>query len=133
MNKVLVKDFYHLLWNTKEKTAMPRLLDDQFKFRGSLGQEAIGHEGFWAYVERVHSALGNYHCEIELLLEENHQVFAKMLFSGVHRGELMGFAPSHKKVSWQGCAVFTVKNSLISELWVLGDLKGLERQLLDNS
>ena len=77
----------------------------------------------------IHKALGDYTCTIEELVEEGEKVFAKMTFSGIHRDEFMGYSPSHLRVAWKGCALFTFKCNRIADLWVLGDLKNLEKQL----
>ena len=131
--KEQVRKFYSLLWDARELASMPSILHEEFTFRGSLGQEKKGHRGFAEYVEMVHQALGEYRCVVEQMVEEGAQVFAKMTFTGVHRAQFMGYPPSHKRVSWHGCALFTFESGLVSDLWVLGDLKGLEDQLKANA
>lgn len=132
MHKDQVRRFYEVLWDAHDKKAMPSILHDNFSFRGSLGQEKRGHKGFAEYVDMVHKALGDYKCIIEDLVEEGNKVFAKMSFTGFHRDEFMGFLPSHKRVTWNGCALFTFEGDRISDVWVLGDLKSLENQLKKN-
>lgn len=80
----------------------------------------------------VHHALGNYRCLIDELVEEGDKVFAKMTFTGIHRDEFMGYPPTRKQVNWRGCALFTFKGERIADVWVLGDLKNLEDQLMRN-
>ncbi len=121
-----------MLWNAHDKGAIPSVLHENFTFRGSLGQEKRGHEGFAEYLDRVHSAFGDYRCVIEELVAEGDKTFAKMPFTGIHRAELMGYPPTQKRVSWAGCALFTFEGEKISDVWVLGDLKGLEEQLKQN-
>ena len=132
MHKDQVRKFYEVLWDAHDKKAMPLILHENFSFRGSLGQDKRGHKGFAEYVDMVHQALGNYKCTIEYLVEEGDRVFAKMSFTGIHRDEFMGYLPSHKRVTWNGCALFTFEGDLISDVWVLGDLKSLENQLKKN-
>ncbi|WP_444888323.1 ester cyclase [Microbulbifer sp. JMSA008] len=132
MHKNQVRRFYEVLWDAHDKKAMPSILHESFFFRGSLGQEKRGHKGFAEYVDMVHKALGDYRCIIEDLVEEGDKVFAKMSFTGFHRDEFMGFLPSHKRVTWNGCALFTFEGDRISDVWVLGDLKSLENQLKKN-
>ena len=132
MHKDQVRKFYEVLWDAHDKDAIPTLLHEHFTFRGSLGQEKRGHDGFAEYVDMVHKALGNYKCEIEELVAEANKVFAKMTFTGIHQNEFMGFNPSQKRVSWSGCALFTFEGELIKDVWVLGDLKNLEAQLKRN-
>jgi len=132
MHKQQVTRFYEVLWDAHDRGAMPTLLHDNFTFRGSLGQEKRGLDGFAEYVDMVHAALAEYKCHIEALVEEADRVFAKMIFTGLHVGEFMGYAPSGKRVTWQGCALFTFSGERIADVWVLGDLKSLETQLESN-
>lgn len=129
MHKDQVRKFYEVLWDKHDTGAVFSVLHEDFIFRGSLGQVKHGHDGFIEYVDMVHNALGEYKCIIEELVSEDDKVFAKMTFTGMHRGEFMGYAPTERRVSWTGCALFTFKGELIADLWVLGDLVSLHEQL----
>jgi steroid delta-isomerase-like uncharacterized protein len=133
MHKNQVRRFYKELWDAHNKEAIPSILHEDFSFRGSLGQEKRGHGGFSEYVDEVHQALGDYKCIMEEIVSEGDKVFAKMLFTGIHRDRFLGYPPTGKRVSWNGCALFTFKDDLISDVWVLGDLKSLEQQLSQNA
>lgn len=108
-------------------------MHENFKFRGSLGHEERGYEGFAAYVDMVHAALGDYQCIIDELVSEGDKVFAKMRFTGVHRGDFLGYMPTGKRLSWAACALFKFEGQRISDVWVLGDMKGLELQMDQNA
>lgn len=128
-HKDQVRRFYEVLWNAHDKRAIPSLLDERLTFRGSLGDVRHGHAGFAEYLDRVHEALGEYHCAVRELVAEGDQVCARMTFSGIHRATFMGHPPTHRRVRWDGCALFTFAGGRIADLWVLGDLQALERQL----
>ena len=132
MRKEQVRRFYEILWNAHDKDAMPSVLHENFTFRGSLGQEKRGRDGFAEYVNMVHKALGDYRCIIDELVSEGDKVFAKMIFTGIHQGEFMGYSPTQHQLSWNGCALFTFNGERITDVWVLGDLKNLEKQLEAN-
>ena len=55
-----------------------------------------------------------------------------MTFAGVHRNNFLGYEPSGKRIEWKGYALFRFQGVLISDVWVLGDLKVLETQLEHN-
>lgn len=131
--KEQVRRFYESIWNAQDKRVIPKVLHENFTFRGSLGQEKHGHDGFAEYLDRVHTALGEYRCVIEELVAEDNKVFAKMTFTGVHQDEFLGYPPTRKQLSWVGCALFDFHGDKISNVWVLGDLKGLEEQLRQNA
>ncbi len=131
-HKEQVKKFYRVLWDAHNKDEIPSVLHEDFTFRGSLGQEKRGHAGFAEYVDMVHEALGEYRCIIEGLMSELDKVFARMTFIGIHQDEFLGYSPTQQRVSWSGCALFTVRGDKVADLWVLGDLKSLEKQLEEN-
>ena len=124
--------FYERIWNANDQSAIPEVLNENFTFRGSLGVTKTGRGEFAEYVAMVHEALGDYHCITEELVVESPKVFAKMTFTGIHKNPFMGFAPTGKKVIWSGAALFTFSAGKVSDLWVLGDLKSLESQLIGN-
>jgi predicted ester cyclase len=121
--------FYEELWNVPDLSLVPDLLHPDIAFRGSLGDERVGHDQFVGYVTSVITALGDYRCDIVQLVAEPEQVAARMVFSGVHRGRFLGVDPSGVRVSWAGAAFFSFVGELIRDLWVLGDMAGLRAQL----
>ena len=125
----LVEVFYEDLWNRRDESRLRDILDPGFRFRGSLGIEKSGPGEFWDYVQYVVEPLGDYRCDIEELVCDGPRAFAKMWFSGVHRGELLGFPPTGDRVGWAGAALFKEHNGRLVELWVLGDLIGLRERL----
>jgi steroid delta-isomerase-like uncharacterized protein len=125
----LVRCFYEEIWNCGSKAKIPELLHEGFIFRGSLGQTKRGRDGFTEYVEFVRDALSEYRCEIQEMVCEESKVFAKVLFSGIHHKEFLGYPATFKRVEWIGAALFKVEGNKFSELWVLGDLDTLREQL----
>jgi predicted ester cyclase len=128
----LVESFYSRIWNAGDEH-VDDLLSPDFAFRGSLGTEAHGHGEFLAYVRSVRGCLANYHCKTLECVTEPPQSFARMLFSGIHVAPFRGFPPTGKQVQWHGAALFTFREAVISELWVLGDLVGLDAVLKANA
>ena len=128
----LVERFYADIWNVgNEDVAL--LLAADFVFRGSLGTPARGHGEFLAYVRSVRTSLADYHCEILECVAEPPRAFARMRFSGIHVAPFRGFAPTGMRVEWAGAALFTFRDGLIAELWVLGDLASLDALLRENA
>jgi predicted ester cyclase len=128
----LVTAFYERIWNAGDLEAVSELLREDFSFRGSLGAELQGREAFKDYVRSVHGALANYRCEVLACVSEGEQAFAKMRFSGQHVAPFRGFPPTGLPVQWLGAALFRFERQVIAELWVLGDLAGLDEALKSN-
>lgn len=128
----LVEAFYERIWNAGDVGAVSALLVEDFSFRGSLGVELRGRETFAEYVRSVRSALANYRCEILTCVAEAERAFAKMHFSGTHVGPFRGYPATGKPIHWLGAALFRFEGQAIAELWVLGDLAGLDAVLKNN-
>ena len=130
--RTVVESFYADIWNRHDKSKIPALLRPDVTFQGSLGQTKTGHDGFASYLDFVHVALAEYRCDIVDLVVEEPKAFARMRFSGIHRGEFFGYPPTGKPIEWVGSALFTFRDGQIADLWVLGDVHGL-LQLLDRN
>jgi steroid delta-isomerase-like uncharacterized protein len=128
----LINQFYARIWNDGELTAASDLLSDTFLFRGSLGTHLRGREAFAEYVSAIRTALANYRCHILECVAEGDKAFAKMEFSGLHVATFRGFEPTGKIVHWLGAALFRFENGVIADVWVLGDLAGLDMVLQRN-
>jgi predicted ester cyclase len=126
----LVERFYNEVWNRADESTARDILDMNFRFRASLGPELRGPEGFIVYLRAVHAAVGNFTCTIEDLVATHDRAAAKMTFRGTHRGTFFGVAATGRDVHWSGAAFFTMRGDRIAELWVLGDIDGLKRQLV---
>ena len=129
IHKQVVRRFYEEVWNRHDLTRLGEILEPGFSFRGSLGPELTGRAAFAAYVDALHASLADYRCDIVDLVGEGEKVVARMRFHGLHRGPLLGFAATGRRVDWAGSAHFTFAGGKIADLWVLGDLHGLAKQL----
>ena len=127
--KALVESFYVDVWNRRDKARAHEIIARDFRFRGSLGQEKRGVEGFLTYVDAVHAALGNYTCIIKDLIETPQRVAARMIFRGIHQAELFGVPATRQTIEWSGAAFFTIQKGQLAELWVLGDIDAVKTQL----
>jgi steroid delta-isomerase-like uncharacterized protein len=125
----LVERFYNVVWNNADEAAAKSLLDAPFRFRASLGPELHGPDGFIAYMRSVHAALEGFTCHIEEIVAADHHVAARLSFHGAHRGKFFGVEPTGREIRWSGAAFFKTRGGKITELWVLGDVEAVRRQL----
>jgi steroid delta-isomerase-like uncharacterized protein len=125
----LVERFYAVVWNKADEAEARKILALDFRFRASLGPELRGPGGFIAYLRTVHAALENFTCTIEELIATADRAAARMSFRGRHRGKFFGIDATGREIHWNGAAFFTIGGGTISELWVLGDIEAVRRQL----
>ena len=125
----LVERFYYVVWNRADETEARKILSPDFRFRASLGPELRGPGGFIAYLRSVRAALPDFVCTIEEVIETDDRAAARMSFHGTHRAKFFGVEPTGRDIRWAGAAFFTVAGGQITELWVLGDVEAVRRQL----
>lgn len=129
----LVRRFYDEVWNQADEAVAREILAADLSFRGSIGEERTGAEGFITYMRKIHHAFADYHCRIDHLVAEADSAAARMTFAGLHCEPLWGEKPTGHTVTWAGAAFFTVRDGQIATIWVLGDTETLRRQLAGTS
>jgi steroid delta-isomerase-like uncharacterized protein len=125
----LVHRFYDDLWNRWDDEQVDRVLSPGFEFRGSLGTETVGRDGWRAYRDTIRAGSADFHNSVVTLLAERSQAAARLLYSGTHTGPWLGLPATGRRFEYAGTAFFTSANGLLTSAWVLGDLDGLRRQL----
>ena len=125
----LVHRFYDVLWNRRDDDAVATTLHPDLRFRGSLGQETVGLDEWRAYRDGVRRRSSDFHDEVADLVAEGDRAAARLVWSGTHDGVLVGIEGTGRRFSYAGAAFFTARDSLLAEIWVVGDVDGLRRQL----
>jgi steroid delta-isomerase-like uncharacterized protein len=128
-NKALVRRYYEELWNRWDFALADDLIAEGIAFRGSLGMNVAGRDGFKEYMRTVQRAFPDFHNQIEELIAEGEKVVARLTYRGTHTGELFGISATGSRVTYSGIAIFRISERCIVEGWVLGDTRGLMQQL----
>ncbi len=125
----LIDRFYYEMWNRFDKSVFGDILDPKIHFRGSLGQTKVGFEEFGDYVDYIEAFAPDFHNEVDSTITEENLTSARLSYTGTHKGQVFGLPPTGRRFEYSGAAVFTFSDGLISDVWVLGDIHGLTRQL----
>jgi steroid delta-isomerase-like uncharacterized protein len=128
-NRRLIDAWYQRMWNAWDKTVIVELCDPEITFRGSLGVTVRGHAGVATYMDQIRRSFPDFHNAVEDVISEGDKAFARLTYTGTHAGAALGFEPTGKRITYAGAAVFRFKGDRIVDVWVLGDLYGLTRQL----
>jgi steroid delta-isomerase-like uncharacterized protein len=128
-NKALIRRYYEELWNEWRYELADELIDQDVRFRGSLGRMVAGRGGLVGYMKHVQAAFPDFFNSIEELVAEDDRVVARISYTGTHRGEMFGMPPTGHRVRYAGVGIFQISSGRIVEGWVLGDLAGLLLQL----
>jgi predicted ester cyclase len=125
----LIERFYAELWNEWNDSAVEDTLSPGFAFRGSLGQETSGRDGWRHYRDAVRAGSADFRNEILELICDRQRAAARLRYTGTHTGVLAGLPATQRQFSYAGAAFFTADGQWLTSAWVLGDLDSLRRQL----
>ena len=125
----LVERFYHQVWNGADE-AEARKISQRGLSLPRLARAGAARAGrVDCLLASVHAALEHFTCTIEELIATEDRAAARMSFHGRHRGKMFGVEPTGRDIRWSGAAFFKVERDMIAELWVLGDIEAVRRQL----
>ena len=128
-NKAVVRRYYDEMWNRWDMAVVDEIISEDMAFRGSLSVNAEGRDGFEYYMNLVRTAFPDFHNQIEELIAEGDKVVARLTYTGTHQGPLFGVAPTGKRVTYTGTAIFRLADGKIVDGWVNGDTLGCLRQI----
>ena len=66
---------------------------------------------------------------VEATVASDDMVAASFVYTGTHRGNLFGVAPTGRPLRFTSCDIFRVKNGKCAEHWGMGDIAGVLTQL----
>lgn len=127
--RTLVHRFYDEAWNAWDDGVVEEILADGFVFRGSLGDEVRGRDGWRAYRDKIRTGSPDFHNEVVDLVAAGCRAAARLRYTGHHSGDLLGYPATGRPIAYDGAAFFTAADGRLTEAWVLGDLATLRRQL----
>ncbi len=128
-NKELVKLYYDELWNKQNKDYIDILFDDNITFHGSLDISVKGKQEFSSYMDTILAGIPNLFHSVITMVCEGDNIAVKALYNGRHTGKLFDYEASNNKIVYSGASFFKLKDGKIIDIWVLGDLKNLIKQL----
>ena len=86
-------------------------------------------DGMRSTAADVRAAFPDWRSELHLLVAEDDLVAEVFTASGTHHGEIMGVAPTGRRMSLRGINVFRLRDGRITEWWSRLDELGFRQQL----
>jgi SnoaL-like polyketide cyclase len=93
----LVERFYGELWNRWDDSAVDGTLSPGFAFRGTLGRETTGRDGWRGYRDMVRAGSADFRNEIVELLCDGQRAAARLRYTGTHTGLLLGLPATQRR------------------------------------
>ena len=121
-SRPLIAAYYYELWNPWRFDLANRFVAVDVKFHGSVGVSVEGVDGFRDYMRLIQAAFPDFHNSVEEMVVEGDRVAARLTYTGTHRGPIFGVKPTGKTIEYEGLALFRIRDGLIAEGYVLGNV-----------
>jgi steroid delta-isomerase-like uncharacterized protein len=93
------------------------------------GRSPSGLQAQIANFQRIFENWPDFQSRIEDRIIGGDRIVARVTFSGTHNRNVLGFAPTGKKISWGGIDIWRVENGKLAEHWDMVDVAALQKQL----
>ena len=116
-------------WNRRDWKAYRELLDDQYTYTGGDGQTQRGPEAGMAVGQMFATAFPDGRIDLRQIHTAGDTAIVEFTGSGTHSGDLMGVAPTGRRISIPVITVLTVRGGRIVSEREYMDMAHMMRQL----
>jgi predicted ester cyclase len=129
MNTELVRAMEEDLFNRRDPAAIDRYVAPSYRLRTATAGLPDGREAVRAWIAAYLDGFPDLHIAIEQLLPVGDKVVGVFTFSGTHRGELFGIAPTERRIAVRQIAIYRIEAGQVHEEWEISDQLALMQQL----
>jgi steroid delta-isomerase-like uncharacterized protein len=130
-NAELVRRFHAELLSARDPAVVDAFFAEDFVSHNNPPGFPAGRDGVKRFFEMFRDAFPDVTVAIDELVADGDRVAVATTFAGTHSGELMGIAPTGRRVSVTGIDIVRVVGGRIAEHRGLTDIVGLMRQLTE--
>jgi predicted ester cyclase len=126
-NKAVAARFIDEVFNNGNYKVIDELLAADFV--AHVGGTEQGRDAFGGMVRSYRDGFPDYHCVINDQMAEGDRVATRWTFSGTHDGQLMGMAPTGRRVTVTGVAIDRIADGKLVESWLEMDAQRMLHDL----
>ena len=108
---------------------IPELFAPDYVAHGAGGEDEIGYEALKQHIARGHSLFPDFQITVEDMVAEGDKIACRGIATGTHLGELMGVAPTGRKMTVSQIGILRFEKSKVVESWGIHDALSMWRQL----
>jgi len=120
---------FYAFWDTGNAEYASAAVGNNFRDNTLPEGRPQGFKGLLYASQTFRSAIPDLHCKIEDLLVTGNKITARLTFTGTHKGQFMGHAPTGKPVRFFAIDILRIRGGRIVEDWHLEDNLTLLEQL----
>ena len=120
-------DRYLAAVNAHDTSAFPEIFTEAYIQHS--GRSPSGLQAQIANFQRIFANWPDFQSRFEDRIFSGEKIVVRTTFSATHSRDVLGFAPTGKRVSWGAIDIWRVENGKLAEHWDMVDVAGLLKQL----
>ena len=128
-NKAIVQQLIDEAWNKGNLAIIDELLAPNYVLHVDAPGAKKDREGYKQAVSMYRTAFPDFFFTMEDMIAEGNKVVIRCTMGGTHEGELMGNAPTGKKLKMTAISIRHFENGKIVEEWVETSMLGFMQQM----
>ena len=124
-NIELVRDYTRRVFNEHNPELAAEFVTPDVKWHGGTLGSIEGSENLVALLRGFIGALPDLNAQEQDIVGDGDTVAVRFVDEATHEGELLGIAPTGRRVRWDAVDVYRMKDGKISEEWAADDLTAI--------
>jgi steroid delta-isomerase-like uncharacterized protein len=122
-NKAIVRNFIEA-YNNRSLDFLDFVSPDYIDHEKNIGKEDL-NQLFTLGL----TAFPDWHETIEDIIAEGDKVWVRLTYTGTHKGEFMGLAPTGKAITSKAVDIYRIVNGKLAEYWNVTDNASIFKQI----
>jgi predicted ester cyclase len=124
-NVELVRDYTRRVFNEHNPEFAAEFVAPDVKWHGGTLGSIEGSDNLVALLRGFIGALPDLNAQEQDIVADGDTVAVRFVVEATHEGELLGIAPTGRRVRWDAVDVYRVRDGKISEEWAADDLTAI--------
>lgn len=135
-NKETLARFIEAVWNKGDVQAVDAYLADSYTIHHDPGDpwhgKTLSLDGYKERLQVSRAPFPDQRFDIQHLVSEGDIVTMAWLWTGTHKGTILGFEASGERIEVSGVTLYFFKNGRLAGHWQVTDRLGVYQQMLAN-
>jgi predicted ester cyclase len=124
-NIAIVREYTERVFNAHNPELASEYVTPDVKWHGGTLGTVEGTEGLVGLLQGFIGALPDLNAQEQDIVANEDTVAVRFVVEATHQGDLLGIAPTGRRVRWDAVDVYRLKDGKISEEWAADDLTAI--------
>jgi predicted ester cyclase len=128
-NIEIVREYTERVFNAHNPELASEYVTSDVKWHGGTLGTVEGAEGLVGLLQGFIGALPDLNAQEQDIVANGDTVAVRFVVEATHRGNLLGIAPTGRRVRWDAVDVYRLTDGKISEEWAADDMTAILQQV----